>query len=61
MKSSVFNWRGTPSTVGAVLMRGLYRPADATNITYSKRGQTSSIASAEKLKQMPGKGRSATA
>lgn len=59
--TSIFNWRNQPSTVGPVLMRGLHKPADATNITFSKRSGTSSIASAEKLKQKPGTGRSAKA
>jgi hypothetical protein len=57
---SPFLWKGQPSTLGLKLMVGLQKPVDATNITFSTRSSTSSIASAEKLKQQPGTGRSAT-
>ena len=58
---SIFQWRGQPSTVGPKLMVGLHKPKDPTPITFSKRVHSSSIASAQKLKQRPGVGWSATA
>lgn len=60
--SSPFNWRdGQPSELGKSLGRTQTAPKKpAPPITFSKRSQTSSIASAEKLKRKPGVGASAS-
>ena len=58
--TSPFLWRGQPSLTGERRKTDskAYIPVP---LTFSKRSHSSSIASAEKLKQRPGTGGSATA